>query len=199
MDTIEDITFIEMKDLKDAFESVAETFTTAAVSQETTNFPFVTVPFFEVTGRHAREQSGVEMFAFAPLVSSDQLQPWGFYSKASQGWIQESRNISAAQSGPESDIFENYEDTSVPGYIFEIDESGESVRSPGPGPYAPVWQMSPPVFNPERFINYNLLSEPFLDRMIHSVFLARGERNGVLVRFYTHVHNMVSHCFISIS
>ena len=158
-----------MKGLRDALRGVADTLTATAVSQNTT-FPFVTTQMFEVAAGHAREQAGVEMFTFAPIVSELNRLKWNNYSVEHEFWLQESRTVMQAAGIDTA----GYLDKNVTAFIFEVGRNGQDIMAVGEGLYAPAWQSSPPPFDPGSYINYNMLAEPFLDRMIHSVSLARG-------------------------
>jgi hypothetical protein len=80
------------------FRSLAETITASSFATEET-FPFVTVPGFEVAGRHARIQSGIEILAYTPLISKENTSLWQQYAFSRQGWIDESRSYVEATVG----------------------------------------------------------------------------------------------------
>jgi hypothetical protein len=189
VDTIQTITSFEMKNLKDAFEAAAETITSSAATQGAT-FPFVTVPQFEVMGYKTRIQSGVETILFSPLVYKNDVDAWNIYSTLSQGWIEQSREIVRAHGGNDK----AYKNTKVPESIFEHYANGTSASS-GPGPYAPIWQCSPPVFDPATIINYNLMSRPINDRMTQTIALAHGT---FLAKSFRSVSNLADLCLTTV-
>ena len=161
-----------MQSLRDSMRGVADTFTITAMSQNT-SFPFVTVPMFEIVGGRAREQAkAIEMLTFAPIVSKTHKLKWNEYSVKQKSWLQESRKILQARDDV-SMLEVPYHDTSITNYIFGL--QGQDQMASEADLYAPAWQSSPPPRNASSYINYNLLEEEFLDRMVHSVALAKGK------------------------
>ena len=53
-------------------------------------FPWVTVPDFEVQASNSRELSDTDLLAWCPLVPRDEAQAWGDYVTENQGWYLES-------------------------------------------------------------------------------------------------------------
>jgi hypothetical protein len=116
----------------------------------------VTLPFFEVRAQEARYQSGVEVVAFAPLVSKEDKDAWEAYAVDNQGWIQEGLEFQDS-------------DTPAPGHIPESvfpreEEEGRIL--------APLWQVGPAPVN-AGIVNLNLLSLASFDRLVDQVLLTR--------------------------
>jgi hypothetical protein len=128
-------------------------------------FPFVTVPKFEILGESTRRQSGMEMVAFSPIVSEDNVPVWLNYSIANQGWMDESREV-VVSSGEGSLQVSDYLPGGIMPFIFEFDKSSQLIPSKGPAPYFPLWQMSPPPFFPG-FVNYNMKQS---DAFLHTLY-----------------------------
>mmetsp|Transcript_6722 Transcript_6722/g.18832 ORF Transcript_6722/g.18832 Transcript_6722/m.18832 type:complete len:119 (-) Transcript_6722:783-1139(-) len=57
-----------------------------------TDFPFVTVPYFEVAGYQARVVSGAQSFTYTPIVTGSDVEEWNKYSVENRGWLKESRD-----------------------------------------------------------------------------------------------------------
>jgi len=57
------------------------------------DFPFVTMPRYEIAAGHADGLGGVMFAAFAPLVTSDQRIEWEAYAQENIGWIDESERL----------------------------------------------------------------------------------------------------------
>ena len=53
-------------------------------------FPFVTVPDFEVQASNARELAQTDAMSWCPMVSRTQAPEWGQYVAANEGWLEES-------------------------------------------------------------------------------------------------------------
>ena len=72
---------------------IAESFSLATTSlalDKGLEFPFVTMPDFEVQASNARDLAETEMMAWCPMVSRTQAPEWGRYVATNQGWLQES-------------------------------------------------------------------------------------------------------------
>jgi hypothetical protein len=107
---------------------------------------------FEVYGESARIQSGIETLMYLPLVSKDDIFLWEEYSVANQGWMEESRTI--ILGGDEGTLqASDYLDESISPVLFDV--PGE--RASGDGPFAPIWQLSPPPFS-AAFVNVSYLA-----------------------------------------
>jgi hypothetical protein len=128
-------------------------------------FPFVTVPKFEILGESTRKQSGMEIVAFTPMVTEENVPAWLKYSIDNQGWMDDSREV-VVSSGEGSLHVSDYLPGGIMPFIFDFDETSQIVPSKGPGPFLPLWQMSPPPFFPG-FVNYNMKQS---DAFLHTLF-----------------------------
>jgi hypothetical protein len=130
-----------VRDIFSAGEMVAGQVTKAA-TEKGEKFPFVTVSLFEVVGRQAREMSGVNEMMWSPMVGSDQYDAWTNYSAENIDWMEESIALYAIEPG-HNRTQEDY-------MLFDTDFSisGQIPGTPvGPGPWSPIWQISPPPNN----------------------------------------------------
>jgi len=50
-------------------------------------WPFVTIPHFEIRGDRARKESLAETFGFSPLVSAADKDEWEAYTIQNQAWV----------------------------------------------------------------------------------------------------------------
>jgi hypothetical protein len=159
----------QFKELSIAYRQMADTITASAVSRGET-FPYVKVPLFEVPAQNTRKLSGTEMFAWVPLVLD--RKEWVRYSIQEQGWWDESREI--AESGKNMLLHQtSYSNESLRQFIWSRNETGHVAPAPAEAAYAPIWYCSPPPFS-ATFLNYNMLAEPYVDRMIHVLLVTRG-------------------------
>jgi hypothetical protein len=155
---------------------LAALFAAEAVHQNT-SWPFVTMSAFEVIGASVRAQTGLELIAFCPFVTFEQVEEWQKFS-AVNGlvWLAESRDIAKsisekAHASGESSSFmaTDYIDGGPSPVLLDMTSDllniagNESVkfvpsvqRRPG-GPYLPVWMQTPPPFDP-RLINVDFFS-----------------------------------------
>ena len=143
---------------------------TVHVEDSTTqNWPFVTLPHFEVQGENTRLETHTEIFLFAPLLEEQsEKDAWASYSVENESWLQESyqRAIKTLGAG---DL--NYIDASekhIPEVVFRIEGNWEFEQENSPGPWLPIWQISPPP--PEPYpINFNMLSSPDMSQLVNYV------------------------------
>jgi class 3 adenylate cyclase len=151
--TVSDITDFRVENMFEAMRGMSD-MVTAHANDNNRTFPFVTLPQFETLGDHARVQSGIETFNYLPFVSNETRLLWETYSVAFQGWIAISRSVVLERDNniAETDFVE----ADIPSGIFELKEFGPPGYADfGRELYAPVWQTSPPPFNPF-LINFNI-------------------------------------------
>jgi len=174
IETARDVTAGHIQNIHQAFHGLASMYTATAVKYNMT-WPFVTMPVFEVHGSHAREQSGVEVFAFAPIVQQSQREEWLEYSWNHQGWIEQGREINVGQKNAlnpnGAQIYENTEftDDQISTDLYR----GTGGVSDDQGPHVPIWQFSPPPFN-AKFVNWNLKDALWMDEMLPAISVAKG-------------------------
>jgi len=170
--TIQGAALFHQENIFSTFRSLAETITASSFATEET-FPFVTVPGFEVAGRHARIQSGIEILAYTPLISKENTSLWQQYAFSRQGWIDESRSYVEATVGALSGG--NFINTTITPILWErdVDQNAVPAFSMSEERFAPFWQLSPPPFSPA-VINYNMFALPFCKRMYPLVKIVKG-------------------------
>jgi hypothetical protein len=159
---------------------MAESVTTASkITGET--FPFVRVPMFEVLGSQSRSLTGSEMILWAPLVTEAQQPEWSNYSTSNQNWYNESIDFVTNVAETNGKKFTYKPDAPFLDFIWlEGNETYPSIPSPPPGPFAPIWQCSPPPFS-LTFINFDLLKESYVKSLLPSlIHLRDGLMSGIL-------------------
>lgn len=120
--------------------------------------PFLTLNDFEAFAMPIREMTGLKSILYAPFILDDQSRPqWEAYSVSEQSWI-----VHSAAFHPDFDIT-NIQDISPRIWIRDGNEFYAS--DPGPGPYVPIWQVSPPPSD-TFLINFNLASEEYVEEWI---------------------------------
>ena len=160
-----------------AMDSASKTVSGAAIATNA-EFPFVTVPTFEILGQVTRAKSGVEFLLFTPIVNDTILNEWGNYTEKNQWWVDESRTLALA-SGEGHWVPDDYSRKPIKPRIFEYDLEDPTVEiePTNSSPYFPIWQMSPPPFDPSHIINFNRASKPFFASHLGSVL---GSREGTM-------------------
>jgi hypothetical protein len=174
--TIENAMRLHLQNIEGGMRRLS-TITSAEAKRQNATWPFVTVPTFEVIGVNVREQTGFEDIALLPFVSSIDAVAWQEYSvENSPAWLKESREIVKSKAAKAhatgqyaSYAATDYVDAAVSPVIFDISTGlaevaiGEqytvvlSVNNNPKGPFLPVWQKTPPPFDPS-IINLNFLS-----------------------------------------
>lgn len=114
---------------------------TGAALTSGSQFPYVSVPMFEVHGEHARQISGVETLTFAPLVTLEDQKSWETYAWDNQGWVEESRDVSL--SGAEVLQRSEYIVANITSYVWQRETSEPYSRIPAKDPpFLPAWHVS---------------------------------------------------------
>jgi hypothetical protein len=135
-----------------------------ASRDKATEFPFVRVPKFELLSRHTRVATSATVM-WAPFVTESQRTEWSNFSTAKQGWYDES--VSILRSDPAVDLHRFANDSKLRDYIWEGELSDGETAVTSHGPYAPLWQISPPT--PFRTaINFNVLHEQSIKDLLPS-------------------------------
>jgi hypothetical protein len=156
--------FLAMKSCSNAITSDAKVVNST--------FPYQTLEDFETLGNTIRKFSSSEMFGWVPLLEEEsQLSEWSQYSVGHQDWIQTSREqILDAQEG--SVVTADYRDGSISPWLYQLENGTTPVAAKGPGPYGPLWQTSPPPFDPVT-INLDMMSLPFVAETVEAINVTR--------------------------
>jgi hypothetical protein len=124
-----------------SIENLAELYPILAKRSNET-LPFVTIQGFEGIAAGTRKVAKASVINYNPILQTqDDIKAWNAYSVANSQWIAEGRqylNASTSDQGPATQEF-------LP-FVYTIDLSArppKPIPVTGPGPYAPVWQMSP--------------------------------------------------------
>lgn len=162
----EEIIHVSQENVRKVFghlKALSVATTSQVLNDPNVNWPFTTLPDFEVRGATARNSSQAIIIALLPMVSDADRAEWEAYSQSHQGWIQESHGESQLGGTPMQPIAEE---------IYRRQELNDSTKIPvpdpeGAGPYAPVWQLSPPPpLNDTTTINLNLFEKPVFKKAV---------------------------------
>jgi len=198
--TISDAAQFHLENMHQAVKSLGETITTSALYSITPelDFPFVTVPAWELYACHARQQAGLEGIAYTPIVTTANLANWSNYSVSNQNWIQQSRQIMLELSNDtQAGLGNHYVNTSILPMIYETTATGTEPVT-GPGPFLPIWQSSPPPFDPQ-FINFDTMTRTSIKGIYPIVSLSRGTSKGPYPSNYSPPFQIVySHSSLSL-
>jgi hypothetical protein len=135
-------------------------------------WPFVTINDFEVKGRNTRRNTQTELFAFCPILETPQDKTeWSSYSEnQSELWLQDSYKTAVKAYGIEggdgSFSYDNFAENAIPELVYRMEGERGPLPEDSPGPWMPLWQISPPPPNPFP-INFNTLSSPDVSDIVH--------------------------------
>jgi len=119
-------------------QQLASSITSAAFLSNST-FPYLTNPWFEVSGGYTDGLSGIASSSFSPLVPAEERAQWEEYAVANQDWLVEGarlRKVHPQHKDPNDGTFQDHEERRV------LQEDKPSTRSIG--------QMAPPVVQTEQ-------------------------------------------------
>lgn len=162
----ESVTVVE-KSLRTSLKAMSDELTSYG-QQSREEWPFVTMPFFEIHGADAREAANLELISFCPLVNGEKRSEWESYSVLNQWWLSgEQEVIYTAQE--QQMVVANMPKT-IPEFIFDLQNGKPAAVQVKEGPCAPRWKTSPP---PDPiYINFDVLSdqdsERLMERMVDS-------------------------------
>ena len=145
-----------------ALRSCSKIITSDAIARGS-EFPFHTVANFEVIGESIRKQSGLELFGYLPFVEPEQMMEWMQYSWLNQAWLNQSRQT-AIDAGKVNIVNNDYLEGNISQVIYDFGGPNLTARMapPSANPFTPVWQVSPPPFDP-KIVNFNFVFYDFLD------------------------------------
>lgn len=186
------------KALQNSLELLGDLITAYTLDASGTEWPFVTLPHFEERVAPLRESSSsLEMLGFLPLVRTMQREWWEGYAVEQQGWILESHQLyEPATITNEQEMNNNSNQSSssmsealLPGASVQewysispqiSSFTGQQYESnPQRGPYAPLWQISPPPpFEETAMINTDLLLDETLRVLFESLLLQQEASNN---------------------
>ena len=128
---------------------------TASAKKEKSEWPFATMPMFEVNAHHARQLSGVEALALCPLVHRDNRVEWEDYSYNNQWWIEESRSLELGEDTKDR----IYEEGSILPFIYRLEGITGIERS---DVSSDMQNAIPTPVDQNREVRYNSIRHPLV-------------------------------------
>eukprot|EP00339_Tiarina_fusa_P025870 CAMPEP_0117038588 /NCGR_PEP_ID=MMETSP0472-20121206/27141_1 /TAXON_ID=693140 ORGANISM="Tiarina fusus, Strain LIS" /NCGR_SAMPLE_ID=MMETSP0472 /ASSEMBLY_ACC=CAM_ASM_000603 /LENGTH=1208 /DNA_ID=CAMNT_0004748853 /DNA_START=141 /DNA_END=3768 /DNA_ORIENTATION=+ len=144
-------------EIKMSTQATANTLNAVEKGEE---WPFVVCNTFEQRGQNMLRLSGAESYVTVIFVKEDERDQWETFSQVNQGWVQaglDRRGETDERALP------------ITGYVHTSDNAE---RDPGPGPYAPIWQIAPAPVDPLE-VNFNLYSDEIFKQSLE--FLIREQ------------------------
>jgi hypothetical protein len=151
----------------DEMHSFASSITAIGTGAQTV-WPFFTTASFPVIGEHFRTASTAHLVALVPMVATAAIKDdWQVYSVAKQGWI---RQGLAYDSQTTNSTMASEPMGGIPPEVYQRirNRTNKTVPVSGPGPFGPLWQMSPAPSDPSP-INFDMMSDLVFQRMINTV------------------------------
>lgn len=167
------MTKLQVANVVQGVESLAAELTSYAIVSNST-WPFVTMPNFEVNANHAREQTATEVLLVSNIVTADKRAEYEAYTAQNQWWIEESRNLNLKDSVNRDNTV--YIQGPILPFIYEVDVTKNqevTYADPTRPLYTPVWQFSPPPFNPF-LMNVDPLSIPAYGPIFNRILTTKG-------------------------
>ena len=136
---------------------------TASADVDGEEFPFVRVPRFELLGSQVRSITKIDVTIWAPLVTEKQREEWSNFSATEIDWYNESLiHIHHHEEFAGNEVAGEFRDEIWEG---ETPNDASYMAAAAPGPFAPLWQISPPTISIAS-INYNLLQMEFIRNIL---------------------------------
>lgn len=151
----------------DDMNSLASSITAIAAGLQTI-WPYFTTASFPVIGSNFRHSTAAQLVALVPRVETTDIKDsWQTYSVLNQDWIQQGLLYDAKSTNSTMVL---PPDEEIPSKVYRrigFDHT-KTVPVSGPGPFGPLWQMSPAPYDASP-VNFDMLSDPTFDRIFHSV------------------------------
>lgn len=201
-ETVRDAAHYHARQLTDGLAVLGDIVTSYTLDARGVEWPFITLPRFEERVSAVRRSANLEILGFLPVVETMEREDWEAYSVQEQGWIQESYNAVATSADLGSGLDSksnnsNTDERSTPIVIIPIESptsqpagpvdysisptisissGGEYITHPRKGPYAPMWQLSPPPPPSESaVVNTDLMSVPAFRLLFGSILEEENE------------------------
>jgi hypothetical protein len=129
----------------DALEEMAISIS-SLTSFQNVDWPYVTLPDYAQTGADTRFLSSSPLIVFSPSVDEADRTGWQAYATENQQWIEDGYEFQRSNLVP----------TPIP-FLLHNETEGSPILLDAPGPFTPVWQMSPAP-NVTSIVNFDLRS-----------------------------------------
>jgi hypothetical protein len=169
--TIEGVCQTHFTNMFEASRSMARAMTADAILRNL-SFPNATFPMFEVYATEARKRAGWEVISYAPVVTGEQLDGFNAYTVENQDWVNVTREV--ALKVDKTLIGTPYQPAPQPNQTFDFFRADSSTSvSSGPGPFTPLWHVSPPPLT-SFFFKTNFYSIPEYGTMAEALEIVKG-------------------------
>ena len=101
---------------------------TAYAKKSNSEWPFVTMPLWEVNAHHARKMSGIEAMGVSHVVKREEKEAWEAYALQNYGWIDESRSLILDKTQENAE----YVKASILPFIYQLKNASNPNELPTP-------------------------------------------------------------------
>ncbi|KAL7581160.1 hypothetical protein ACA910_005950 [Epithemia clementina (nom. ined.)] len=157
-----DITKANAFSLRSTILATSLTFTSYANFQQAT-FPNFSLPDFEAFAGMARNSTEALSLAYAPLVKDEDREGFESYAAANADWIEMSFDY-MNQPLPSEPV-------TISNTIYRKTSRNNIPQEP-PGPYSPLWQLSPPPSD-YSVILFNMFNQPTFKRLMQFIIYTK--------------------------
>ena len=162
---IEELVHHEARNVFLTVHSMSSTITSYALDSNA-EWPYVSIPHWEVRGLEMNNLSNSILMGFSPYVNAFDKDAWEVYANHMQGWVHEGVEYNY-------DLHKDYLNGShvidpIPEEIYRYGNDSSMIPETGSGVLLPVWQLAPAPHDPQ-VINYNLLDNEVFERVEHGM------------------------------
>lgn len=158
----------KMSSMESAFRTVSN-MVTAYTVQNQSQWPFVTVPNFQIRAITTQQMSKAVVLGLSPLVPGQDIGQWEAYSMTHQYWMDDTLNqqeklfdtlynSNAMQVVWQEDSRDNA--LPIPSSVYQIKRNGYPtvINPPIPKYVLPMWELAPAPRHNASIVNYDLLN-----------------------------------------
>ena len=143
-----------------ALADLSDRITVEALSTNS-EFPEVTLPYFEVSAGHIRRSTLLETVVYAPVVEENERDEWELY--AARNAFRQRENLEVYESL--SSNHSAYADIVFTNFTYRRGQVGDVTPAPRTSSWLPLWHISPPL-GTEEHLNFDLLSAKSPDMQV---------------------------------
>lgn len=168
-------------------KSAAHIINVAAMSNAT--FPYLTDYGYEVVLGYVNGMSGVDSLQWAPFVNKSGLAAWEEYSVKNQDWIAVGKHLQKVHPQHLRPLQGTFQDEStrralqeesvipnITDFVYTTNENLEKIPVQAVEDdhiFAPVWQVSPTPYEDPSLVNFDVLSDPYIQQLYKSMIKMR--------------------------
>lgn len=155
---------------------------TSAAKMTNSSFPYITLPFYEITGGFVDGMGGILTASFSPLVKATEQEKWEEYSIRNQGWLENSELLKSIDQSHQDALHGTIQDhehdrllqqstSTVHSVVYQwVNNVKVRVTSSPNQMLAPLWQISPPDISS---VNADLLQDKSIQELYEQMLIMK--------------------------